>query len=304
MDLAIVQRFTRSLTRIETGLVADELRLYREFRLAALGSLLGVSLRPYELRRELEAHFSVLARAAAMARRQRIAAANEAAKAYGEQLRQALLRAGVNAAEPQGLATQAAEQAIRAALDPEPDWVDVVRGRTLADLSRLSAIGADAEQIAMELLSERVVNGRVSAWRAGRASLETGEQLNLWGAVSGAIGVIFAGINAASEARLERQAIAAIDEKTTDCCLRVHGQIVGQDQPFHLTGTPRFADYVPSPPFHWFCRTATAIYHVAMEAVGVSTETMRTAARDELAARERTKGRVEIHPAHAMSRRN
>lgn len=304
MDLAIVQRFTRALTHIEAGLIADELRLYREFRLAAMGSMLGAPLRPYELRRELEAHFAILARAAGIARRQRIAVAAEAAKTYSEQLRLALLRAGVNAAEPQGLAMQTAEQAIRAALDPEPDWVDVVRGRMLADLSRLSAIGADTEQIALELLSERVVNGRVSTWRAGRSSLETGEQLNLWGAVSGAIGVIFAGVNAASEARLERQAIAVLDEHTTDCCLRVHGQIVGQDQPFHLTGTPRFADYVPSPPFHWFCRTATAIYHVAMEAVGVSTETMRTAARDELRAREQTKGRVEIHPAHAASRRN
>lgn len=59
-----------------------------------------------------------------------------------------------------------------------------------------------------------------------------------------------------------RQAIAAIDNRTTDCCIRVHGQVVGLNEPFRLTGTPRYADEQQSPPFHDYCRTAEALVHV------------------------------------------
>lgn len=50
----------------------------------------------------------------------------------------------------------------------------------------------------------------------------------------------------------QRQAVAAIDERTTDCCLRVHGQVVGLKEDFRLTGTPRFADRLRDSPFHWY----------------------------------------------------
>jgi hypothetical protein len=57
-----------------------------------------------------------------------------------------------------------------------------------------------------------------------------------------------------------KQAVAALDARTTDCCLRVHGQIQSVDEPFHLTGTPRFADYMDWPGFHWYCRTSGVLY--------------------------------------------
>lgn len=60
-------------------------------------------------------------------------------------------------------------------------------------------------------------------------------------------------------------AVAAIDGRTTNCCLNVHGQIQPFDSPFHLTGTPRFADYMDAPPFHYWCRTATALYLPAFD---------------------------------------
>jgi hypothetical protein len=85
--------------------------------------------------------------------------------------------------------------------------------------------------------------------------------------------------------------------------LKVHGQVVGSEEKFHLTGTPRFADYVHAPPFHWNCRTAEVIYHSTMERFGVTTGEMRSAARAELDARRRTRRRVVIHPAYATSRR-
>jgi hypothetical protein len=49
-----------------------------------------------------------------------------------------------------------------------------------------------------------------------------------------------------------KQAVAAIDQKTTDCCLRVHAQAQPLDKDFHLTGEPRYADYLPYPGFHWW----------------------------------------------------
>ena len=55
-----------------------------------------------------------------------------------------------------------------------------------------------------------------------------------------------------------RQAVAQIDDGTTDTCLNVHGQIVEVDEPFHLTGTPRFADDMHNSPFHRGCRTGIA----------------------------------------------
>lgn len=56
-----------------------------------------------------------------------------------------------------------------------------------------------------------------------------------------------------------KQAIAAIDAVTTECCLRVHGQIVPEDKPFHTTGSPAFAEYQDWPDFHWNCRTSGTV---------------------------------------------
>lgn len=57
-----------------------------------------------------------------------------------------------------------------------------------------------------------------------------------------------------------KQIIAALDSRTTDCCLRAHGQIQPLDGLFHLTGEPRFADDMDWAPFHWNCRSSVALY--------------------------------------------
>lgn len=98
----------------------------------------------------------------------------------------------------------------------------------------------------------------------------------------------------------QKQVVAAIDERTTDCCLRAHGQVVPMDKKFHLTGTPRYADDLEWTPFHWYCRSSVALYLPQFD--DELTAGMRQAARAELLAREE-EGRVEIHPAHARSRR-
>jgi len=58
----------------------------------------------------------------------------------------------------------------------------------------------------------------------------------------------------------KKQAVAALDNRTTDCCLRVHGQVQPFTRPFELTGTPRYADRMDWPGFHPWCRTAGVLY--------------------------------------------
>jgi hypothetical protein len=107
---------------------------------------------------------------------------------------------------------------------------------------------------------------------------------------------------AGAQEEYKRQAIAAVDQKTTDCCLRVHGQVVGMREDFHLTGTPRYADNIHTPPFHWKCRTSVALIHI-QDIEDELTAQMRVAARNELLAREVTGKRETIRPSHARSGR-
>lgn len=101
-----------------------------------------------------------------------------------------------------------------------------------------------------------------------------------------------------------RQAVAVIDERTTDCCLRVHGQWQAFGDDFRLTGTPRYADHMGAPPFHKWCRTATALVQRKYAADDL-TQRMRDAARAELNARKTQKPRRKvITPANAVSRRS
>ncbi len=81
----------------------------------------------------------------------------------------------------------------------------------------------------------------------------------------------------------QKQAISAVDGRTTETCLRVHGQIVALDRPFYLEGTPRYADYMEWPPFHWWCRTSAALFRPDFD-IGL-TDKMEGTAEEELARR-------------------
>jgi hypothetical protein len=98
--------------------------------------------------------------------------------------------------------------------------------------------------------------------------------------------------------QFQKQAIAAIDSRTTECCLRVHGQIQPLNKPFILTGEPRFADKMDWPGFHNYCRTSAVLYDAAYD-LGL-TAGMQTAAERML--QERAAGKPGArHPAHARS---
>jgi hypothetical protein len=56
-----------------------------------------------------------------------------------------------------------------------------------------------------------------------------------------------------------KQAIAAIDFRTSPCCLAVNGQVKPFDEPFELTRDPRYANKLDWPPFHDYCRTVVVL---------------------------------------------
>lgn len=83
----------------------------------------------------------------------------------------------------------------------------------------------------------------------------------------------------ADESPFKKQAIAAIDERTTQTCIRVHAQIQDFAKPFTLTGQPRFARKMQAPPFHFHCRTTSALFQKEFD-IGL-TDRMRKAAKNE-----------------------
>jgi len=95
-----------------------------------------------------------------------------------------------------------------------------------------------------------------------------------------------------------RQAIAAIDERTTETCCWVHGQWQAMGEPFKLIGEPRYADEMQAPPFHHACRTVVALVR-RQDATDKLTAQLRAAARDELNARAQKK-REKVRPVNAL----
>lgn len=98
--------------------------------------------------------------------------------------------------------------------------------------------------------------------------------------------------------KFKKQAVAGLDERTTDCCLRVHAQVREIDDPFDLYGTPRYADKMDWPAFHYYCRTSGTLYLPEFDD-GV-TVSMRLGADQIL--RERAAGGTGFrHPADAFA---
>lgn len=86
--------------------------------------------------------------------------------------------------------------------------------------------------------------------------------------------------------RMQKQVIAAIDGRTTECCLRAHGQIQPLDRPYKLTGQPRFAAEMMFPAFHWNCRSSSVAYLADFEEGSqATTARLRAEARAELDTR-------------------
>jgi len=187
-------------------------------------------------------------------------------------------------------------------LQKSPAWVGDLARTVEMNYTRMVMSGANESAAIDRLLSLKIADGRASAYRLSMSAAMTETKTLAWTASALAISRLFRATKTITGMQYEKQAIAVIDQNTTDCCLMVHGQTQPLDKPFVLYGTPRFADKLDSPPFHWNCRTASSLYLKRMEEFGVSTQEMRDAANAEQKAREEG-SKAETHPAHATSRR-
>jgi len=171
-------------------------------------------------------------------------------------------------------------------------WLSTVDGQTAFAMAVIATEGDPAL-----ILGSETRTGRLRASDTTRAGAHW-----IAAAAMGALWVSLQGPQERSKMTYDKQVIATIDERTTDCCLQAHGQIVPFEDDFKLTGTPRYADEMDWSPFHDYCRTSIAMVPSALPEDDL-TRQMRDAARAELMAREETGELVEIHPSHARSRR-
>lgn len=146
---------------------------------------------------------------------------------------------------------------IESTMTNESAWVSQLQTSLQVQAAKLRIADASPEEITNRLLSETLADGRSSVWAAASNAAQTEETTNLWNMAGGLMGAyIFLFNETEPDVNYQKQAIATIDERTTDCCLKVHGQIQNIDDPFILTGTPRFADEMQDPAFHWYAIVA------------------------------------------------
>lgn len=147
-------------------------------------------------------------------------------------------------------------------------WQAAALGLFLAELAQLQAQRAAQDAVIARLITGR--DGRASAYQLGENALQLHTRRAVWSAANGAVLTGAGQATRVSGVRYQKQVHAAIDKRTTDCCRRANGQIQELDAPFVLTGTPRYADRLMSPPFHGYCRTAISLYTPAMERISRS----------------------------------
>lgn len=272
---------THQLARIEADLVRDERGIYDDLR-RELAEVLG-SRGPRGLTQVLPTSLEATRRAL----RRRLEGAGEQVARRSETFAVRELDGLAQLLEdsPRSPATAiAATAAARAQLQAAEvaramSWLDGVGGLMLAEAWRLELAGTPADVAAARLVAPTIaVDGRASLWSGGLGPLALAATNLVFGLDNAGRGAIYRAAQPAGQ-RYQKQVIAAIDARTTDCCRRAHGQIQPLDTPFVLTGTPRFSSRMMQPPFHYRCRTVTVLYHPAMERVGPTTAQLRAQVR-------------------------
>lgn len=175
---------------------------------------------------------------------------------------------------------------VQSVVDQIPGEINNLRRLLVAEMRQGLTAGESMPDLAKRLFQKTPVDGKASVFRRGMTSADLMVRR----------GVIDANNNSKQIALergaeivpgLQKQAVAHIGANTTETCLRVHGQVRNVDEPFDLTGEPRFARQMMSPAFHWHCRTTIVAYHPDYElSSGLKTADMRQAAQERLAKNE------------------
>jgi hypothetical protein len=145
--------------------------------------------------------------------------------------------------------------------------------------------GESFDGLVRRLMAQTPTGEGPAVWRNGELSAERMARRTVITANNASKEAALARVNASGVVRVQKQAVASIGPRTTQCCLRVHGQIRDVGEPFELTGEPRFARQMMHPSFHWNCRTTEVMYHPAFEQGGLTTANMRSSAAAELRRR-------------------
>lgn len=174
------------------------------------------------------------------------------------------------------------EQFVPVALDTMRLATGSMRLQLQTELQTGLIQGQSFDSLARRLFAATTGDNGASPWRRGQLSADLATRRLVITAENGAKQAAIAEVQR-DIPEVQKQAVAVIGQNTTDCCLRVHGQIRDVGQPFDLTGTPRFADQMMTSPFHWNCRTSIAMYHPAFERSGLTTANMRKSADAQLA---------------------
>jgi hypothetical protein len=304
-DIRNTQRFIRKMVQLENIYQRDIRRVQNEARRSMLDILTRNGIN-YTTSRLLRNEIDTVGRSAAKIGRDITTSVDDTVIKNLDLQMKELKKVGEDVVETSQIiaVTQPARmQVYQTTLQEIPQWVNDMAQSMDINMTRLIVAGAPIEQAIDRLFSVSIADGRASVWRLSNAAMERQTSNLSWIASMLASTIVYNQMQSMTQTVYKKQAIATVDEKTTDCCLRVHGQIQPLDKPFHLVGEPRFADKIDNPPFHWYCRTAQALYTERMESRGVPTSEMVIAARAELRAREETGKRTIIRPSSATSKR-
>lgn len=182
---------------------------------------------------------------------------------------------------------------VEAFINRIPGIVQPLAAQLTSELQYSLTQGDSFTQIVQRLIGADLGPSGASFFRRGALSMELFSRRAVVDANNASRQIVYENAKTLVNG-LKKQAIAAIDDRTTECCLSVHGQVADVGQTYKLTGTPRFQDEMMFPAFHWRCRTSSAAYHIAYEVAAEGTEAstayMREQARQALKARQADSG--------------
>ncbi|NOK59131.1 MAG: hypothetical protein GFH27_549283n409 [Chloroflexi bacterium AL-W] len=269
--------FIRAVRALEGRYLSGVLGVWESSRPALLASLSGST---WSIQRYTDV-MEQAGRAIASRGQQHIPQIVDVVSSYVHHQRETLNYLGLTASQAAIELEPATLHAFAPIYSGLPAWRAGAYGTILTDVQRLQASGQTNATIAATVTAQEITNGRVSAWRRANVALQVAATGAIWNAVNGALHHSYKQLEKIDQRGYQKQAIAAVDGRTTRCCLNVHGQIRELDEMFHLTGTPRYGDYLLQPAFHDQCRTVMALYAPEMEMIGATTEELRRTAKTE-----------------------